>query len=154
MERLTPEQLEQLVHTALRSLPDRRAPGSLETRVLAALERQAALPWWHRSWNYWPQGVRALFLVFCGAVAAGLVFAGLYVQAGFDSAQFQHAIAPALTLVDGLVAAERWLADFVDLLVRQIPAWWLYGAAAFVAGLYAMLFGLGAAAYRTFWSHR
>ena len=154
MERLTPEQLEQLVHTALRSLPDRRAPASLETRVLAALERQAAIPWWHRSWNYWPQGVRALFLVFCGAVAAGLVLASLPGPAGLESAQVQHTFGPALALVDGLVAAGRWLADFTDLLLRQIPTWWLYGAVAFVAGLYAMLFGLGAAAYRTFWSHR
>jgi len=154
MERLTPEQLEQLVHTALRSLPDRRAPASLESRVLAALERQAAIPWWHRSWNYWPQSVRALFLVFCAAVAAGLVFASLGVQAGFDSAPFQHAVAPAQALVDNLLAAGRWLAGFTDRLVGQIPAWWLYGAAAFVAGIYAMLFGLGAAAYRTLWSHR
>ena len=154
MERLTPEQLEQLVHTALRSLPDRRAPASLETRVLAALERQASIPWWHRSWNYWPQSVRALFLVVCSGAAVALMFAGLSVQAGLDSAQVQHTFGPALALVDGLVAAGRWLADFTDLLLRQIPTWWLYGAVAFVAGLYAMLFGLGAAAYRTFWSHR
>jgi len=154
MERLTPEQLEQLVHTALRSLPDRRAPASLETRVLAALERQAVIPWWHRSWNHWPQSVRVLFVAVCVGAAAVLMFAGLPVQAGLDSAQVQHTFGPALALVDSLVAAGHWLADLVDLLVRQIPAWWLYGAAAFVAGLYAMLFGLGAAAYRTFWSHR
>lgn len=154
MERLTPEQLEKMVHTALRSLPDRRAPAALEARVLAAMERRALIPWWHRSWSYWPLAVRAAFVVFCGAVAGGLVLATLYVQAGVDSTSFQHAVAPALAFADGAVAVGRWLTDFGALLVRQIPAWWLYAAVAFVAGLYALLFGLGATAYRTLWSHR
>ena len=82
------------------------------------------------------------------------VFAGLYVQAGFDSAQFHQAIAPALALADGAQDIGRALTGFAALLVRQIPTWWLYGAIAFVAGIYAMLFGLGAAAYRTLWSQR
>jgi hypothetical protein len=46
------------------------------------------------------------------------------------------------------------LADIIALIGRDIPAWWLYGAAAFVAGLYAMLVGVGAAAYRTLWTNR
>jgi hypothetical protein len=154
MERLTPEQLEKMVHDALRSLPDRRAPAALEARVWAALERRAAIPWWHRSWGYWPLGVRAAFVVFCGAVAAGLVLASLYVPAGFDSAPFHHVAAPVLGLIDGALGVGRWLAAFGALLVRQIPALWLYAALAFVAALYAMLFGLGATAYRTLWSHR
>jgi hypothetical protein len=154
MERINPEQIEKMVHAALRSLPDRRAPAALEARVLAAIETRAAIPWWHRSWSHWPQGVRAAFLVFCGALAGLLMFAGLYVQAGFDSAQFHHAIAPALALADGVLDIGRALTGFAALLVRQIPTWWLYGAIAFVAGLYAMLFGLGAAAYRTLWSQR
>ncbi len=154
MERMNPEELEKLVHTTLRSLPNRRAPATLESRVLAALERQAAIPWWHKSWSYWPQWARAVFLVFCGGLAGLLVFAGVYLQTGFDSVQFHQAAAPALTLIRGLLGAGRGLVDFVALLVRQIPTWWLYGAAAFVVMLYGMLFGLGAAAYRTLWSHR
>ena len=56
MNRLNPEQLEKMVHAALRSLPDRRAPASLEARVLAAVQARAApisspasTPWdgWH-----------------------------------------------------------------------------------------------------------
>ena len=154
MEPTNPEELEKLVHTALRSLPDRRAPASLELRVMAALERQAAIPWWHKSWSCWPQWARAAFLVFCGGLAGLLVFAGVYVQTGFDSVQFHQAAAPALTLIRGLLDAGRTLVAFTALLVRQIPGWWLYGVGAFVVMLYGMLFGLGAAAYRTLWSHR
>jgi hypothetical protein len=53
-----------------------------------------------------------------------------------------------------IVALVRGVADFIALVGRNIPTLWLYGAVAFVAGLYAMLFGLGATAYRTLWAHR
>ena len=154
MERMNPEEIEKLVHTALRALPDRRAPATLEMRVLAALERRAALPWWHQSWSYWPQWVRAGFLLFCGGLAGLLVFGGIYLQAGFDAGPVRDALAPAMELVNQVRALGHVLADLAALAGRHIPIWWLYAAIAFVAGLYAMLFGLGAAAYRTLWSHR
>jgi hypothetical protein len=37
--------------------------------------------------------------------------------------------------------------------MRHIPALWLYGTIVLFAGVYAMLVGLGAAAYRTLWAH-
>ena len=83
--------LENFIHQTLRSLPDRPAPRSLESRVLAAIEARAALPWWKQSFAQWP-------------VAARFV--------------------------------------------------WLYGIIAVVAGSYAMLFSLGATAYRALYSHR
>jgi hypothetical protein len=152
--RMNPDELERFIHQTLRSLPDRKAPGTLEARVLAEVERRAAIPWWHKSWSYWPQAVRAAFLLLCGGLAALLVFAGVYFQTGFDSAQANAAVAPALTLAGQGWDIVRGLVDFVAMVVRHIPSLWFYGVIAFVAGLYAMLFGLGAAAYRTLWAHR
>jgi hypothetical protein len=154
MERMTPEELEKMVHAALRALPDRRAPATLEARVLAAVERRAALPWWHQSWSCWPQWVRASFLVFCGGVAGLLLFGAIYLQAGFDSGPVRDALAPTLAWIDRAFGLGRALANSVAFVGRLIPEWCLYAVIAFVAGLYAMLFGLGAAAYRTFWSRR
>ncbi len=154
MERMNPEELEKIVHAALRALPDRRAPATLEARVLAAIERRAALPWWHQSWSYWPQWVRAGFLVFGGGLAGLLLIGGIYLQAGFDLGTIRDALAPALALFDRVQGYGRLLADFVALVGRHIPSWFLYAVIGFVAGLYAMLFGLGAAAYRTLWSRR
>jgi hypothetical protein len=37
-------------------------------------------------------------------------------------------------------------------MVRAIPPAWLYDGAAVAIVLYALLFALGAAAYRTFWA--
>ena len=154
MNRLNPEQLEKMVHAALRSLPDRRAPASLEARVLAAVEARTAIPWWHKSWSYWPQWVRAVFLVFCAGLAGLLVYTGVYIQTGFDTAQTSGTLAPMLAFANRVLGIGRGLADFVMLVARHVPSLWIYGAIAFVAGLYAMLFGLGAAAYRTLWVHR
>jgi len=143
-----------MVHTALRALPARRAPASLEARVQAALERRAMVPWWHQSWSHWPQWVRAGFLLLCGALAGALVFGGIYLQAGFDSAPVREALAPAAALVNRVLMLGHVFAGLGALMVRYIPTWFLYAIVAFVAGLYAMLFGLGAAAYRTLWSQR
>ncbi len=156
MERMNPEQLEKLVHQALRSLPDRRAPASLEARVRAAIERQATIPWWHKSWSYWPQSVRAGFLVLCTGLVGLFVFVGLQIhwQGNVDFSQLQHTLAPVQDLVDRVVGIGRGIRDFGALVMRHIPSWWLYALVAFVAGLYAMLFGLGAAAYRTLWYRR
>jgi hypothetical protein len=154
MERMNPEQLEKLVHTALRSLPNRRAPATLEARVRAAIEAQAAIPWWHKSYAYWPAPVRVAFLVLCAGLAGLLVFAGISLQTGFDSAQLSGTFAPVLDWGGRIVALVRGVADFIALVGRNIPTLWLYGGVAFVAGLYAMLFGLGATAYRTLWAHR
>lgn len=154
MERMNPEQLEKMVHSALRSLPDRRAPATLEARVRAAIEAQAAIPWWHQAYAYWPAPVRVAFLVLCAGMAGLLVYAGMALQADVDSAQFNGVLAPLLNWGGRIVAVARGLADFIALVGRNIPTLWLYGAVAFVAGLYAMLFGLGATAYRTLWAHR
>ena len=35
-----PQDLEKLIHCTLRSLPDRRAPATLEHRVLAAIDKE------------------------------------------------------------------------------------------------------------------
>jgi hypothetical protein len=154
MERMNPEQLEKMVHSALRSLPNRRAPATLEARVRAAIEAQAAIPWWHKSFACWPAPVRIAFLVLCAGLAGLLVIAGISLQSGFDSVQSSGTFAPVLAWGGRIVALVRGFGDFIALVGRSIPTLWIYGAIAFVAGLYAMLFGLGAAAYRTLWAHR
>jgi len=151
---LTPDELEQFIHRTLRSLPDRHAPATLEARVRAAIEARAAIPWWHKSWSYWPASVRALFVVFCGCLAAVVVVVGAGLPTTVDPAQVNQAFAPLLSRIHPLISLGRSLGDVVAVFARSIPTWWLYGAAAFVASLYLMLVGVGAAAYRTLWSSR
>lgn len=146
-----PGDIERLVHQTLRALPPRSAPRSLESRVFAEIARRAALPWWHKSYAYWPMPVRAAFFV-TSAVVAALIVAGLF-------AIMRGAFLPesALEYVDQIAGARSFFGTLVDKAVvvfQAIPTLWLYGAGAVVVGCYATLIGIGAAAYRTLRSHR
>jgi len=149
MKKLNEQELEQFIHSTLRSLPARRAPRSLESRVLAALEQQAMIPWYHKSWSYWPQAVRAAFLVLATGVSGG-VMAAFYL--GLNTVEQSGLAAQAgerLGLFTSIYHVGAWIFNLGAQIVGSIPPLWLYGGAAFVALMYATFFGLGAAAYRS-----
>lgn len=149
MKPMNEQKLEQLIHTQLRALPPRRAPRTLENRVLAAIEQRAAIAWWHKSWNFWPTPVRAIFAAVM-TVFAGSVMAGTYaLTAGADTTAALATASEKLSVFVKLYHAAAWVVDYVSFLIGSIPPLWLYGGLAFAAALYATLFGLGAAAYRT-----
>jgi hypothetical protein len=141
-----PDDLAKIVHSALRSLPDRRAPHTLERRVLAAIEAQAARPWWRQSWSHWPVSLRAGFILFSLASAASLV---TLVLLGPEVFQIGALLARMLAPLSGVRVLCSGVADAARAVVASIPTMWLYGAFATVGLLYAALFGVGAAAYRT-----
>ena len=152
--KLSPEQLEKLIHENLRALPARRAPRSLASRVLAAIEARAALPWWQQSFAQWPIAARAVFILFSAGLVKVALMAAVWVLAGFNSVEFANAFATQFTWFQRLSAAVGGVGEFFALLGRVIPSLWIYGALAVFASLYAMLFGLGATAYRTLYASR
>ena len=149
----TPEQIEQLVHRELRSLPPRRAPRTLEARVLAAIEHQAAVAWYHKSWSYWPAAVRAAFLVVATAVSGAVMTAFYQLFTGVELGTLATQAGVKLNFLAKLYHAAVWIVDFAANVFGSIPPLWLYGGLALIAALYATLFGLGAAAYRTLYRH-
>lgn len=148
------EHLERAIHQTLRSLPARRAPRSLELRVLAELERRASLPWWQQSFAHWPLPARAVFLLLSVALVKLTIMAAVWVMTGFDSAAFTTAISQQFSWAQTGLSVARTFADFGERIFHSIPSYWLYGTAVFVAAMYAALFGLGAAAYRTLYASR
>jgi len=146
--------LERAIHQTLRALPVRRAPRTLEARVFSELERRAALPWWRQSFAHWPLAARAIFLLGSVAWVKLVLMASVWVMAGFDSTAFAAAFSTPVAWIETTISLARGVADFCSIVFRSIPPLWLYGAAAFVAALYAALFGLGAAAYRTLYVSR
>lgn len=147
------QELERFVHRALRELPPRSAPRSLEQGVLAEIARRAALPWWRKSFNHWPVAARAAFLVLSLGIVKLALFGGVWAMAGFDSAQFRAAFAPQLAWMESGLAVVQAITAFFDIVLRNIPPLWLYGGLAFIGAMYVALFGLGAAAYRTLCAH-
>ncbi len=142
------------LHPTLRALPPRRAPRTLEARVFAELERRAALPWWRQSFVHWPLPARAVFLLAAVALVKLTFMATVWVMEGFDSASFFAAFSTPVSWVQAGVSMVRGTTNFCALLFHSIPPLWLYGTVAFVAAMYAALFGLGAAAYRMLYVSR
>ncbi len=134
------ERLERLLVQGLRDLPLRKAPASLETRVFGELSRRESFAWWQRSFAHWPLAPRAAFVSICVALVV------LTLLGSLSADEFGGTLLSLLHPVLVIAASAGGLAA---LLVRVIPPLWLYGGMAVGVMLYVMLFGLGAAAYRT-----
>jgi hypothetical protein len=145
-----PEKLESLIHDALRALPTRPAPFTLEPRVATAIARRAALPWWRRAYADWPRGWRYAFLLML-ALAVTALFAFGRSPA---SAQAFSAVALSFPWIAFLHSIGASLLETVRIVFGAIPPAWIYSAIVLLAGCYALLIGLGAAVYRTFFRRR
>jgi hypothetical protein len=145
-----PENLEQLVHSLARRQPLRRAPASLEARVMAQIAaRQAPVPWWRRSFAQWPVAARVGFLItsygFVRLALAGFMSVTSWVHSnGIAGLATLHRAGEVYSSTDSVVVA----------VLNAIPPLWLYGAAVVAIALYAALFGLSAVAYRTLYAPR
>jgi len=142
------QRLERTIHRTLRELPARRAPRSLESRVLAELARLEALPWWRKSFVHWPLPARLLFLLLSVGLVGGVVVAGIWGGAGLEALPLRSLFAREFTWFDNAAAIYNAVRNFGEILLRNIPPLWLYGGLAFIAAMYAACFGLGAAAFK------
>ena len=142
------QKLERALTEALKGLPLRRAPSTLEARVAGELERRAALPWWSVSFAHWPAAPRVAFVIVCIALVAATFLGGVFAFVGDRS--FNEAAALVLSWVHPFLAVVSSAGGVATLLVRVIPPLWLYGGMALGIMLYLALFGLGAAAYRLY----
>lgn len=148
MNKLEAEQrLEQAMNQALSGLPLRRAPATLEARVFGELQRRAALPWWRVSFASWPLGARVAFVLICAALVAATILGGASAYLG--GKPWNEAFALVLSWAHPIMVVMSSAGGLAALVMRAIPPLWLYGGLGLGILLYVMLFGLGAAAYRT-----
>jgi hypothetical protein len=147
-----PEPLASLVGHLARSQPLRRAPASLEQRVLAQLAlQQANVPWWRKGFAHWPLAARAAFLIASYGFVR-LTFTGVMSLISFVSSR--EATGETMTLVHSGTELMSAAASTGSALMHAIPANWLYGAIVVGFALYAVLFGIGTVAYRTLYVER
>jgi hypothetical protein len=148
------DRLEQLIELTLREQPPRRAPASLESRVLAELARRAALPWWRKSYSYWPLAVRAVFIIASIGVAKLGVDAAVWATSGLRASPVAGTLAAEVSWIHALSNSFYFLRSVWALLIDSIPELWLYGGALAIGALYLSMFGLSAVAYRTLYAAR
>ena len=154
MARLTPEELEKKIHAVLREQPVRRAPVSLEARVLGEITRRQTLPWWHQSFSYWPNPVRLAFLVVSTGIVAVALLYSMHVMGVVSQSAMENVFEPVKGAGTTLKVAGTALWGLVSHVVPEISNQWLYGGLAVLGGAYAVMLGLGATAYRVLWQHR
>jgi hypothetical protein len=133
------EKLERLIEGALSGLPLRRAPDALERRVLDEIARRAAAPWWRRGFAQWPMAARAGFVIVCVMLAGLSLSSGLTQQFGTQT----------LTWAQPLIGLMASIGAVAAVAASLLPPLLIYLVLGVGALLYALLFGLGAFAYRT-----
>lgn len=141
------ETLERLIGDTLRQQPLRRAPDTLESRVLSEIAQRATTPWWRMNFARWPLAAQVLFLVTSAAIVKLAIDASVWLVQRLDSAHVvtsMTSIAMSMKLLGGIAAS----------LTHTLASPWIYGAIAILAAMYAALFGISAAAYRTLYAAR
>lgn len=147
-----PEKLESFVDQLVRGQPLRRAPASLEARVLAQLAlQQTPMPWWRKGFTHWPLAARAAFLIASYGFVR-LAIAGVMSLTAFVGSR--EVAGTAISWVQWGAEALSAAASMCSLIARTIPSSWLYSMAICGFALYALLFGLGTVAYRTLYVER
>ena len=138
--------LERLVTQALHELTP--APASLESRVLAEIERRAQLPWWHRRFAAWPAWVRLVFAAACTACAFFSLGAMRSLTGAVETTLGAPRSAPVLEHAQHLGLLLATLVRAAQALISALSGEWLYLGVALAALCYAAVFATAALAYR------
>jgi hypothetical protein len=137
------EELERQLTRTLRDQPLRRAPDSLERRVLAQLEAgAAAVTPWRRGFAHWPVAARVAFL----AASVGFVKVALSIAVWLSTPLDAHGSSFNLP---SQIAWVQTLFTAIGSVARTVPSLWVHAGIALFAIMYLALFGVGASAYRT-----
>lgn len=140
------EQLERLMQRALSELPLRRAPQSLERRVIEALEFR------RRGFAAWPLVARAALIACCLASAIVVILGLKELAIGLATLPADPSIAGRLHALREVADAAAALGALIAQLVRMIPPAWLLSALLATAFLYVTLFALVAIGYSTLYT--
>jgi hypothetical protein len=142
------DRLERSTSRVLGQLPLRRAPAALEARVLAELERRAALPWWRLGFARWPAPAR-LALIACSAYLAWLsISAVIWVSTSADSARLAYDTVPSFSAVRAAAQFVLFSGRIATSVAHSVPPDWIYLGIALAAVLYVAVFGIAAVGYR------
>lgn len=139
--------LERLIDQVLRDLPPRRAPRTLQMRVLAEIERRSRMAWWRNGFTYWPVTARLAVLMVSMVAASFVVTQVARVFAELASASWLTGVAQMIERMQIIAGALISVAD-------SIPSSVIWGVLALVTVMYVALFGISAFAYRVLYAGR
>ena len=135
------KRLERFVDKVLREQPMLSAPPSLQDKVFARIARQEAIAW-QRGFEAWPVFARLAFALASLALIAFAVEVPAWLASAIDL-DTPVGVSRGLALLHALKTIGSSLSS-------GISTFWMYAILSSIAALYAVCFGVGAAAYRAF----
>jgi hypothetical protein len=142
------QQLAERIDCEFKALPELQAPPALAGRILSAVARRAARPWYRRSWQAWPAPVQAASVPVLLALGGGLcwgVFALARALAAAPAFQSLTANAAGLRVIWRTLSV---LGDAAILCCRQVGPGVCAGILAALFLAYAACIGLGTLSLR------
>jgi hypothetical protein len=136
------KQLEAEIERELKTLRSLRAPLTLASRVMAAIEKRTALPWFLRAWPAWPIALRIASLGMMLALFGGLCF-GAWELSNAGSNILPPKLGGWLSAIGALGDVVTVLLTAVGSVVRQLGPLFLLGYVAVLTFGYALCLGLG-----------
>jgi hypothetical protein len=135
-------ELERQLTRALQEQPLRRAPSTLERRVLAQIAAEGATARWRRGFTHWPVAARVAFLAASvGVVKLAFMFT-MWLSSPLGSPALPFDLPSQVAWVQTLFVA-------IASVVRTVPSLWIHAGVVILLVMYAAVFGIGASAYRT-----
>jgi hypothetical protein len=135
------DEIERQVTRALQGQPPRRAPSTLEWRVLAQIDAGATAIGWRRGFAHWPVAARVAFLAASVGVVKVALLVAMWLATPLASPAVSAQLPSQITWLQTLLVA-------MGSVVHTVPSVWVHGGIAILAIMYVALFGIGASAYR------
>jgi hypothetical protein len=135
------EEIERQITRALQSQPPRRAPSTLERRVLAQIEAGATAVGWRLGFAHWPIAARVAFLAASVGVVKIALLVATWLSTPLDSPAVSVQLPSQITWLQTLFVA-------IGSAFHTVPSLWVHAGIAVLALMYVALFGIGASAYR------
>lgn len=148
------DRLEAEIDEALKGLPQLRAPEALSGRVMAAIARRAALPWYRQSWEMWPAVWRNVAVAVLLCSFGGLCFASWELTRAAGVQLALQELARAFSGVFALCGALATVLNGLVVAFKHIPPIILVGCAGVLALVWALFVGLGTACVKLAWARR
>ena len=122
--------------------------------MLGEIARRQALPWWQRSFVYWPNSVRLAFLVVASGIARAVLLFSMQLLGLVSADAITQMVEPVRGAWNTLRVAGSTIGGLVAPNMPELNANYLYAGLAIVGGADAVMLGLGATAYRVLWQNR
>jgi hypothetical protein len=148
------KQLEAAVSRELKALPELSAPDALASRVMAAIEQRARVPWYRRSWQTWPAALQAASLVVLLALFGGLCLGGWQLSQTGTATLALHRAGEWFSGLGVIGNIFNALANAAVLVVKKLGTGFIVACLVVMGTGYAMCIGAGTVYYRLAFAKR